>query len=93
MNIFIGNLSRETTSQELEEKFTTYGNVNTCKVIKDMRTGESKGFAFVEMPDSSKATNAIHELNNIELNGRKLTVNEARPKTTNRSFSGSRNRY
>ncbi|MCX6150005.1 MAG: RNA-binding protein [Ignavibacteriales bacterium] len=93
MNIFIGNLSRETTSQELEDKFTPFGNVDTCKIIKDMQSGASKGFGFVEMADSSKASNAIHQLNNVELNGRKLTVNEARPKNTTRSFSGSSSRY
>jgi RNA recognition motif-containing protein len=93
MNIFIGNLSKETTSQELEDKFTPFGNVDTCRIIKDMRSGESKGFGFVEMSDSSKASNAIHGLNNVELNGRKLTVNEARPKNVTRSFSDSNRRY
>ena len=93
MNIFIGNLSKETTSQELEDKFTPFGNVDTCRIIKDMRSGESKGFGFVEMSDSSKANNAINGLNNVELNGRKLTVNEARPKNVTRSFSNSNRRY
>lgn len=93
MNIFIGNLSRETTSQELEDKFTPFGKVDSCKVIKDPQSGQSKGFGFVEMSDSTKASHAIHELNNIELNGRKLTVNEARPKTESRGFSGSNRRY
>jgi RNA recognition motif-containing protein len=89
MNIFIGNLSKETTSQELQDKFTPFGTVDSCKIIKDMRTGESKGFGFVEMAESTKASAAIHELNNVELNGRKLTVNEARPKNTNRSYSNN----
>jgi RNA recognition motif-containing protein len=89
MNIFIGNLSKETTSQELQEKFATFGTVDSCKIIKDMHSGESKGFGFVEMADSSKANTAIHQLNNAELNGRKLTVNEARPKNTNRSYSNN----
>ncbi|MCX6150007.1 MAG: RNA-binding protein [Ignavibacteriales bacterium] len=89
MNIFIGNLSKETTSQELEDKFSQYGNIDSCKIIKDMQSGESKGFGFVEMSDNSKAVAAINELNNVELNGRKLTVNEARPKNNDRSRSNS----
>ena len=89
MNIFIGNLSKETTTQELQNRFAHFGTVESCKIIKDMRTGESKGFGFVEMAESSKASAAIHELNNVELNGRKITVNEARPKSTNRSYSNS----
>ncbi|HPI38978.1 MAG TPA: RNA-binding protein [Ignavibacteriaceae bacterium] len=93
MNIFIGNLSKETTSQELEAQFKPFGNVDTCRIIKDMQSGESKGFGFVEMADSSKANNAIQGLNNVELNGRKLTVNEARPKNATRSFSNSNRRY
>ena len=89
MNIFIGNLSKETTANELQEKFSPFGTVDSCKIIKDMRTGESKGFGFVEMAEASKASAAIHELNNVELNGRKLTVNEARPKNTSRSYSNN----
>ena len=89
MNIFIGNLSKETTSQQLQNKFETFGTVDSCKIIKDMHTGVSKGFGFVEMADSSKGNAAIHQLNNVELNGRKITVNEARPRNTSRSYSNN----
>lgn len=85
MNIFIGNLSKETTVKELEEKFSSFGTINSCKIIKDVMSGESKGFGFVEMPDSGEANKAMHELNSIELDGKKIVVNEARPKSSNRS--------
>jgi RNA recognition motif-containing protein len=89
MNIFIGNLSKETTMQELQDKFTQFGTVDSCKIIKDVISGESKGFGFVEMPDNNKGITAVNGLNNVELNGRTITVTEARPKNTNRGFSGS----
>ena len=92
MNIFVGNLSKETTSQQLQNKFESFGTVDSCKIIKDMHTGVSKGFGFVEISDPSKGNAAIHQLNNIELNGRKITVNEARPRNTNRSYS-NRSRF
>lgn len=90
MNIFVGNLSRTTNDQDLERKFSSFGTVTSCKVIKDMQTGQSKGFGFVEMPNTSEATKAMHELNSSELDGRKLTVNEAKPKTNS---GGSRNSF
>ncbi len=90
MNIFIGNLSKGTTVEELEKTFSTYGTVDSCRIIKDIQSGESKGFGFVEMTDKPSANNAIKELNNLDLNGRKITVNEARPKNPDRSTSNFR---
>ena len=80
MNIYVGNLSRETTEQSLREKFETFGQVSSVAVIKDRYTGESRGFGFVEMPEKSEAEAAIAELNGKDLQGRNLKVNEAKPR-------------
>lgn len=93
MNIFVGNLSRQTNDKDLEKKFANYGTVVSCKIIKDMQTQQSKGFGFVEMPNNSEATKAMHELNSTELDGRKLTVNEAKPKTNSGSKSSFAKRW
>jgi RNA recognition motif-containing protein len=90
MNIFVGNLAREADELELENLFKKYGEVRTVKIIRDIFSGESKGFAFVEMKDKTAAQNAIKELNTYDLKGKKLVVNEARPKTDNRRGGGSR---
>ena len=81
MNIYVGNLSWETTEDELKAAFEAYGAVDTVKVIKDNYTGKSKGFGFVEMPDDSQAQAAIAGMNNKEFKGKTLTVNTARPRT------------
>ena len=88
MNIYVGNLSHQVKAEELEELFKEYGAVQTIKIISDMFTGESKGFAFVEMKDKAAAQKAIDELNTKEVQGRKLIVNEARPKTDTRRSGG-----
>lgn len=93
MNIFIGNLSKQTSVKELEEKFSTLGTVSSCKIIKDAMSGESKGFGFIEMPNSSEATKALHELNSITLDGNKIVVNEARPKNNERNGSPRKSSY
>jgi RNA recognition motif-containing protein len=80
MNIYVGNISREVTDTELQDLFTGYGEVGSAKIIRDHFTGESKGFGFVEMPESSSAIKALNELNNQDLKGRKIVVNEARPR-------------
>lgn len=80
MNIYVGNLSREVTETELKEAFESYGTVEKASVIKDKFTGESRGFGFVEMPDASEAQNAIEQMNGKDLNGRAISVNEARPR-------------
>lgn len=81
MNIFIGNIPKQTTDLELQDLFTKIGKVKSTKIIRDMFSGESKGFGFVEMYSLNEAQSAIKELNGYDLNGNKLTVNEARPKT------------
>jgi len=88
MNIYVGNLSQQASDQDLEELFKEFGAVTSVKIIRDMFTGESKGFAFVEMNDKTAGTKAIEVLNTKELKGKKIVVNEARPKTDNRRGGG-----
>jgi RNA recognition motif-containing protein len=80
VNIFVGNLSYETTEDEVRQAFQAHGEVSTAAIIMDRATGRSKGFGFVEMPDAEQAKAAIAALNLQEVHGRALTVNEARPK-------------
>jgi RNA recognition motif-containing protein len=88
MNIFVGNLSKEVTDDDLQTLFSEYGTVRSVKVIKDMFSGESKGFGFVEMPGQAEAQKAISELNTKDLKGKKITVNEARPRNDSRRGGG-----
>ena len=81
MKIYVGNLNFRTTQQELEDLFTNYGQVQEAAVVTDRETGRSRGFGFVTMPEDSEANAAIEGLNGTEIEGRTLTVNEARPKT------------
>ena len=81
MNIYVGNLSRDLSETELKEAFQAFGEVQSCNIIKDKFTGESRGFGFVEMPNKDEADKAIAALNGKDLKGRNLTVNEARPRT------------
>ena len=78
--LYVGNLSFNITSSDLEALFTPFGSVQSAQVIADRDTGRSKGFGFVEMSDNNAATQAIQELNEKEHEGRRLTVNEARPR-------------
>jgi len=80
-NIYVGNLSYDCTEDELREAFGQYGQVSSVNIIMDRETGRSRGFAFVEMSDGNEASNAIQQLNLAEIAGRKVTVNEARPKS------------
>ena len=80
MNIYVGNLSFETTEDQLREMFGAFGEVTSAAVITDKFTGESRGFGFVEMPTKNEAVAAISGLNGQEFNGRALNVNEARPR-------------
>jgi RNA recognition motif-containing protein len=89
MNLYVGNLAFAVTEGELEKIFTDYGSVESVKIITDRDTGRSKGFGFVEMADDEEAQNAIDALNDHEVFGRRLRVNEARPKPSNRD-RGSR---
>ncbi|WP_107832940.1 RNA recognition motif domain-containing protein [Campylobacter concisus] len=80
MNIYVGNLSYRTTEAELKEVFAQFGEVRRAKIVKDRETDRSKGFGFVEMDDANEGQKAIDALNEKELGGRTLRVNEARPR-------------
>lgn len=81
MNIYVGNLPYNVVEEDLREIFEEYGEVSAVKIISDKLTGRSKGFGFVEMDDDQEAKKAIDELNNAELSGRNIKVNESRPKS------------
>lgn len=80
MNIYVGNLSYEVDDRQLQELFEAHGSVSSAKVIIDRDSGRSKGFGFVEMTDDGDGRNAIAALNEYEVDGRPLRVNEARPR-------------
>jgi RNA recognition motif-containing protein len=81
MNIYVGNLSWAMTDQELQDLFTPYGNVASAKIVTDKFKGNrSKGFGFVEMPSDEEAQAAINALNQSEVGGRNIVVNESQPK-------------
>jgi RNA recognition motif-containing protein len=97
MKLYVGNLSFETTENDLQDLFEKHGQVNEVHLVTDRMTGKSRGFAFVTMNDNAQATAAMSGLNGHELNGRPLTVNEARPREDRprpqgggRSFAGKR---
>lgn len=80
-NIYVGNLSFSATDQDIRQAFEAFGQVSQVNIIVDRETGRSRGFAFVEMPNSAQAQQAIEKLNQSEIGGRSVVVNEARPKT------------
>ena len=92
MNIYVGNLSWSMTDDDLSNLFTQYGSVTSAKILKDKMNGRSKGFGFVEMEDEEAAKTAIANLNETEVQGRKLIVNESQPRQEGdrpkRSFGG-----
>jgi RNA recognition motif-containing protein len=90
VNIFVGNLSREASEDDLKQAFQAFGEVATASIIMDKFTRESKGFGFVEMPVKTEAEAAIAGLNGKELKGRALTVNEARPREERGGFGGKK---
>ncbi|MBN1904435.1 MAG: RNA-binding protein [Deltaproteobacteria bacterium] len=90
MNIYAGNLSYEVTEEDLKNAFSAFGEVTTVKVIKDEYSGRSKGFGFIEMTNKTEGDAAINGLNNTELKGRAIKVNEANPKRDTRSSGGGR---
>src|SRR5690242_1926811 len=93
--LYVGNLPFSTTDQDLSEIFTQVGQVSSAKVIMDRDSGRSKGFGFVEMNTDEEAQNAISQFNGAQLNGRPLTVNEARPmapRSNSNGFAGGGNR-
>jgi RNA recognition motif-containing protein len=81
MNIYVGNLAYSVTQEELQEAFGSFGRVSSVKIIIDRETGNPRGFAFVEMPDNAEAQKALEGMNGFQLQGRALSVNEARPRT------------
>ena len=82
MNIYVGNLSRQAGETDLRTLFAEFGEVKSIKIIKDNTSGESRGFAFVEMPDDTQALQAIRGLDSREFQDRRLKINEAKPKST-----------
>jgi RNA recognition motif-containing protein len=88
MNIYIGNMSSNTTEDQLRQAFEAFGEVSTVNIIKDKYSGEPRGFAFVEMSSKNEAIAAISGLNGQELDGRTLNVNEAKPRPQNGNRSG-----
>ncbi|HET9793896.1 MAG TPA: RNA-binding protein [Thermoanaerobaculia bacterium] len=93
MKLYVGNLSYNTTEDELRELFGAYGNPDSVKIIMDRETGRSKGFGFVEFSDDQAAKSAMSALNGRDLGGRALTVNEARPREEGGGGRGGRGRY
>ena len=93
-NIYVGNISFQTTEQDLDAAFSAYGQVDRVQIVKDRESGQSRGFAFVEMSNNADADKAMAALNGAELSGRTLTVNEARPREArpNGGFGGG-NRF
>jgi RNA recognition motif-containing protein len=81
INIFVGNLDFATTEQELRDTFSPFGAVQSVSIVLDRDSGQPRGFAFVEMPNSEEAAKAVHDLDGSILGGRPLRVNEAREKS------------
>lgn len=88
MNIYVGNLAPDVTEDDLKQLFATHGQIQSVMILRDKFTGEPRGFAFVEMQSKEEAQAAINALNGVELKGRGLKVNEARPKVDHRSSGG-----
>ena len=93
MNIFVGNLTKDVTDLEFQELFAEYGEVKSAKLIRDMYSGDPKGFGFIEFAKKSDGIKAIQELDGKEFKGQNLKVNEARPREDkNRRRGGGSNR-
>ena len=92
MNIYVGNLSFDTSESDLQAAFAAYGAVSTARIATDRDTGRARGFGFVEMANQEEAQAAIKALNGSDLEGRTLTVNEARPREERRTGGGGGNR-
>lgn len=89
--LYVGNLAFQTTSQDLQQLFGQAGTVESAQIIEDRDTGQSKGFAFVEMSTEAEAASAIEQFNGKEVAGRMLKVNEARPRENRSGGGGGRN--
>ena len=90
MKLYVGNLSFQTTSEDLQQLFSQVGTVESANVIEDRETGRSRGFAFVEMSSSEEGNAAIQQFNGHDVGGRTLNVNEAKPRE-DRGGGGGRN--
>ena len=91
--LYVGNMSFDTTSSQLNELCSAHGSVDSAEVVMDRDSGRSRGFGFVQMGSDEEAQAAIDALNGKEHDGRTLTVNEAKPRSESRSGGGGRNRY
>lgn len=88
MNIYVGNIAREVTEEELRAAFAEFGEVSTATILKDKYTSEPRGFGFVEMPSKSEAIEAMKQMDGKEIKGKKLIVNEARQREDRRGGGG-----
>jgi RNA recognition motif-containing protein len=104
MNIYVGNLSYEVSTEDLRQAFEAYGEVSSTNIVTDKYSGQPRGFAFVEMPNDGEGQTAVENLNGKELSGRQIKVSEARPRADRggagrrgggrgRSGFGGRKRY
>lgn len=93
MNIYVGNMSYGVSETTLRDAFERFGEVDSVNIITDRDTGRPKGFAFVEMKNDAEARAAIDGMNGVELEGRSLTVNEAKPRTPRPQGGGGRSRW
>ena len=93
MNIYVGNLSHDTTDETIKQAFESFSEVTSARVIKDKYSGQSRGFGFVEMPAQSQAQTAIKSLNGRELLGKQMSVKEARPRADQGRAGGGRMGY
>ncbi len=84
MNIYIGNLPYSISEDELRDLFAAHGEVSSANIIMDRDSGRSKGFGFIEMPDKAQGEAAINAINQTDVQGRSVRVNEARPRNDNR---------
>ncbi len=90
MNIYVGNLAREVTEEELKQEFTAFGEVTSISIIKDKYSGQPRGFGFVEMPSRTEGQTAISGLKGKALKDRTLEVSEARPRSERGSYRDQR---
>lgn len=93
MKLYVGNISFDTTNQDLNEKFGAFGTVQSSNIIEDRETGRSRGFGFVEMSSQQEGEAAISGLHGTEVDGRELKVNEAKPQTDSNRGGGRRGNY
>ena len=93
MNLYVGNLAHDVREDDLRQSFEAFGRTESVSIVKDKYSGESKGFAFVEMPSKDEAKSAIDGLNGKDLKGQSLKVNEARPRPDKHRGGGGGRRY